>query len=86
MIKISIKYSSFLKKNIIINDKFGIDEKYILWRYKENIDKAKKKEKNFLVLIFVMLCWPVTVCYKFLCLRKLKLKKVLEKLDGTSSQ
>ena len=28
MIKISIKYSSFLKKNVIINDKFGIDEKY----------------------------------------------------------
>ena len=28
MIKISIKYSSFLKKNVIINNKFGIDEKY----------------------------------------------------------
>ena len=37
MIKISIKYSSFLKKNVIINDKFGIDEKYT-FEISESID------------------------------------------------
>ena len=85
MIKISIKYSSFLKKNIIINDKFGIDEKYILWRYKENIDKAKKRKKFFSFNICNALLASNGMLQIFMS-KKTKAKKVLEKLDGTSSQ